>query len=463
MMASIFQSLEIARRAIWASRMGIDVSSHNIANVNTPGYSRQRVNAEAATPMQLIKGQLGLGVNADDISRVRNQLLDLQFRQANHSFGKNQVRENALYQLETVLQEPSEGSIGNLLTDFFSEFSNLATEPDNMTNRNVLLQKALTLTDAFRQKHDRLKELQTSIRQDVESVVAQVNEISRQIGDLNRKISIAESTFGNANDLRDKRDLLLDQLSEFVDVRYNEDDQGNVVVTAGGQAIVTGYETRDLVVETSSDSGEILVKIKGSNQQDLSLKSGKVAGLVEVHNSTIPKLIDRLNELASNLIEEVNRVHRFGKGLPVGNPPASATGLDFFTGTDAASINVSVDIQDNVANIAASLDGTPGNGDVALTIAKLRDRKVLNNHSQSLSDYYNDTIANLGTEIEVARSNRQNQELLKEQIDNQREAVSGVSLDEEMTNLIKYQRSLEASTKIVKVVDEILNTVINMV
>ncbi len=462
-MASIFQSLEIARRAIWASRMGIDVSSHNIANVNTPGYSRQRVNAEAATPMQLIKGQLGLGVNADDISRVRNQLLDLQFRQANHSFGKSQVRENSLYQVETVLQEPSEGSIGNLLTDFFSEFSNLATEPDNMTNRNVLLQKAQTLTDAFHQKYDQLHNLQTSLREDIKSVVNQVNEISREVGDLNRKIAIAESTYGNANDLRDKRDLLLDKLSEFVDVRTHEDDQGNMVVTAGGQAIVTGYESRELVAETLSDSGKIVVKIKGSNQQDLALKSGKIAGLVEVHNSTIPGLLDRLNELASHLIEEVNRVHQFGKGLPVGNPPTSATGLDFFTGTDAASINVSVEIQDNVANIAASLDGTPGNGDVALTIAKLRDRKVLNNNSQSLNDYYNDTIANLGTEIKVAQSNRQNQELLKEQIDNQREAVSGVSLDEEMTNLIKYQRSLEASTKIVKVVDEILNTVINMV
>ncbi|RMF61108.1 MAG: flagellar hook-associated protein FlgK [Calditrichaeota bacterium] len=462
-MPGIFQTLDIARRAIWASRLGIDVTSHNIANVNTPGYSRQLVNFEAASPLQLLKGQLGLGVEADDIRRVRNQLLDLQYRQANQSLGKNQIKENTLYQVETILQEPAENSLGNLLNDFFSEFSNLATEPENMTIRNVLLQKAIALSDGFREKYNRLTETRDSLRSDIENVVNQVNNITREIADLNAKISVAESTMGSANDLRDRRDLLLDQLSEFVNIQYREDSEGQFVVTAGGQSLVTGHDYRELSVETDTETQKLTVTIKGPNDQPLQLRNGRLSGLVEMHNTTIPEIIDRLNTLAGKLIEEVNRVHKFGKGLPVGQPPQSATGLNFFTGSDAASINVSPEIVDNVANIAASIDGSPGNSDVALTIANLRNRKVFNSNAETLTDYYNTTITNLGTDIEVARTNRVNQEKLKDQIQNQRNAESGVSLDEEMTQLIKYQRTMEASARIVRVVDEILNTVINMI
>lgn len=462
-MPSIFQSLNIARRAIWANQMGLDVASHNIANVNTPGYSRQRVNMEAALPMQIVQGQLGTGVDANSVQRIRSQLLDVQFRMTNHSLGQSQVQENLLYQLETVIQEPAENSLGNLISDFFSEFSNLGSEPENTTNRNVLIQKSSALADAFQNKYQRLTEMQKSLRSDIQSNVDQINELSRSIADLNRKIVIGESAGGQANDLRDQRDLLMDKLSELVDIRYSEDSRGNMTISAQGQALVSDSQFRELSVETSSDTKIVTVSIKGSTNLSLNIQSGKLGGLVTTHNQKIPRVIDNLNKMAENLIEEVNRIHQSGVGLPTGDPPVSATGLNFFSGTDAASINVAAEVSENAANIAASLDGSPGNGDVAFAIANLRNKKMFGTRTQTLDEYYNSMVADLGTDIQVARNNRQNQDLLKTQIQNQREAESGVSLDEEMTNLIKHQRSLEAAARVIGVVDDILQTVINMV
>ncbi|NOX36876.1 MAG: flagellar hook-associated protein FlgK [Calditrichaeota bacterium] len=461
-MPGIFQSLDIARRAIWANRLGLDVASHNIANVNTPGYSRQRVQLQSARPLNLVKGQLGLGVKADQIERIRSQLLDLQYRRASHTFGRAEIEENVLLQVETVIQEPAENSIGNLITEFFSEFSRLSSEPENTTIRNTLVQKATTLVETFRGKYESLSEIQKSLRQDGQSMVNQINELIRQIAELNAQISGAEGTGGQANDLRDQRDLLLDKLSEYLDIRYVENDRGIMTVSVEGMMLVGGDKYKPLTLESYNDNGNLKLRIRSNEGQEITIRNGRLGGLLNLHNNTIQKLLDDLNTLARNLIDEVNRIHRKGKGLPVGDPPQSATGLNFFTGTDARSIEISPDIANNVANIAASLDGSVGNGEVALAIANLRNKKIFNGRTETLNDFYSTMVTTLGTEIQVAQDTRFNQQLLRDQIENQRESVSGVSLDEEMTNLIKYQRALEAAAKIVRVVDEVLETVIQM-
>ncbi|RMG63069.1 MAG: flagellar hook-associated protein FlgK [Calditrichaeota bacterium] len=462
-MPGIFQSLDIARRALSASRLGLDVASHNIANVNTPGYSRQQLTLKAALPQNLIQGQLGMGVFVDSISRIRNQLLDFQFRRISHTLGRAEVEENVLLQVETVIQEPSESGIGNLMNEFFSEFSNLASEPENTAIRNSILQKATGLVESFRSKRAQLEDIQLSIRKDVDSVVADINNYARQIADLNQKIVNAEASGGEANDFRDQRDQLLDKLGELVEIRYREDENGNVTVSAAGATLVTNDTARELTVQTDSEHNRLRIVVNGPRGDRVKVESGRLGALLKLHNKALHKLIDRLDKLASTFIEAVNRQHRAGQGLPIGDPPASNSGLDFFVGTDAASIDVAPEIQDNVANIAASRDGTPGNGDVALAIANLRNAKLLEDRSQTLADYYNNTITKLGRHIDQARSTRENQELLREQVQNQREAESGVSLDEEMTQMIKFQRSLEASAKVIKVVDDILETLVNLV
>lgn len=462
-MPGIFQSLDIARRAIWASRLGMDVTSHNIANVNTPGYSRQRVENRAANPLQLPQGQLGLGVRSGDIVRVRSNLLDNQFRQNAFVLGKATIQESLFTQVESIFQEPSEAGIANLMTEFFSEFSNLAANPENSAIRNTVRQKAVALTDSFNQKNEQLNLMRHSIRKEAGAAINQVNEITRQIADLNRQITTAEAGSGKANDLRDRRDLLLDRLAEYVNVSYSENSRGQISVNAEGMSLVSGDKARQLSLITGKNGKYLHLQVENGSGRSQSMNYGKLGGLLEMVNNTLPNLQDRLDNLAKNLAEEVNRLHAAGKGLPTGEPPTASTGVDFFSGSGAGTIRVSDEIMEDLSRIAASGDGTPGNGDVATAIANLRNQKILGGGNQTLNEYYTTLVNDLGIKIQKAQNTADSQELLKNQIMNQRESVSGVSLDEEMTNLIKFQRSFEAAAKIVQTVDEVMETMINMV
>ncbi|MEJ2635661.1 MAG: flagellar hook-associated protein FlgK, partial [Calditrichia bacterium] len=445
------------------SRLGMDITSHNIANVNTPGFSRQRVENKAAYPMQLPQGQLGLGVRSEQIVRVRDGLLDAQYRQTSFSLGNATVKENLYTQLESIMQEPDETGIGNLMTDFFSEFSNLAADPENTAIRSTLRQKAISLVDAFHRKDEQLASMQESIRNDTLSAVDQVNQLTGQIADLNRQITTAEISTGKANDLRDQRDLLLDKLSEYVKITYTEDQRGQLTVNTEGMNLVSGVEAKAISAKTINDGVQIRLQLMDSNGKTADVQYGRLGGMLEMYNKTIPGMLDKLDTLSSNLVTEVNRLHSAGQRLPVGDPPTPSAGIDFFTGTDAGTINISREIMDDVSNIASSVDGTPGNGEVAIAISNIRNQKMFNGGSQTLDDFYTGAINSLGIEIQKSQNTRQSQELLQQQISNQRDAASGVSLDEEMTNLIKYQRSFEAAAKVVGAVDEMMQTIINMV
>lgn len=462
-MPGIFQSLDIARRAIWASRLGMDVTSHNIANVNTPGYSRQRVNFRAAPPLQLPQGQLGLGVSTGDIERVRSRLVDSQFRQTAFSLGNATVKESLYTQLEAVIQEPSENSIGSLMTEFFSGFSSLAADPENTTIRDTIRQKATALVDTFHNKTEQLNSMKSSVSQEVTAAVDEINGMLEQIATLNGQISSAEAGSGTANDLRDRRDMLLDRLSEYMKISYSETGQGSVNVSAEGISLVGGTRANKLTVQTQSDGNRLKILVSGPTGNGRELRYGRLGGLLEMYNHVLPDIQEHLDTLAGTLATEVNRLHAAGKGLAQGDPPTASSNINFFAGNSAATLQVDPEIMDNLANIAASSDGTPGNGDVATAIANMRNEKLFNGRTQTLDDYYTNMVHNLGVEIDRAQSTRNSQELMRDQLQNQREAASGVSLDEEMTNLIKYQRSFEAAAKVVKAVDDIMQTVINMV
>lgn len=462
-MPGIFQSLDIARRAIWASRLGMDVTSHNIANVNTEGYSRQRVSFRTANPLQLPQGQLGLGVGVGDVIRVRNRMLDQQYRQTSFTLGNAQIKESVYSQIEAIIQEPSENALGSLMNEFFEGFSDLAADPENATIRDTVRQKAIALVDSFQGKTNQLNSMKQSLENDLRATVDEVNEIIHQIGILNRQIVSAEAGGGSANDMRDRRDLLLDRLSEYIKISYSENTRGAVSVTAEGVNLVSGTKVNELSVEKIGDGNDTKLQIKSSNGKAISVRYGKLGGLLEMRNEVVPGIQNDLDTLAQTLITEVNRIHASGHTLPEGDPPTTRTGIQFFSGNNAATISLSPDILDSVNNIAVSADGTPGNGEVALSIANLRTQKVLAGRTQTLDDYYTTMVHSLGVEIERAQNTRESQELLKDQIMNQREAESGVSLDEEMTHLIQYQRSFEAAAKVVKVVDEMMATVINMI
>jgi len=323
-MSSVLQALNSARKAIWANQLGMDTTSHNIANVNTLGYTRQRVITSASDPLTLPEGQLGLGVTVESIERVRNFLLDQRFREVNDKFGYLSLKEEVFSRVEIILQEPSENAIGSLMNDFFLEFSNLAADPENVAIRNTIIQKSQLLVDSFRSKYEQLNSLQNSLKQDAINSVKIINDILNQIADLNGKISTVEDGIIKANDLRDKRDLLLDRLSKFFKINVIEDDLGNVTVAAEGLNLVSGTQANKFLVDTVSNNGEQQLIIRTSSGNEAVFKYGKMGGIFEMYNQKVVELKENLDNLAQALIENVNNLHVSGKGLPTGNPPRSS-------------------------------------------------------------------------------------------------------------------------------------------
>jgi flagellar hook-associated protein 1 FlgK len=462
-MPGLFQSLDIARRALWASQLGMDVTSHNIANVNTLGYSRQRVNNSTVTPLDLPQGQLGLGVKVEDIVRIRNNFLDTQYREAHDKFGYANVKETIYIQLESILQEPGETSISSLMDQFFLEFTNLAADPENMATRNTIREKAKSLVEGFRTKYGQLKSLTNSIKNDVNATISQINEISQQIANLNKQIVSAEAGKGHANDLRDKRDRLLDSLSEYLKINVSEGKQGQVTVSAEGLSLVSGEMFQKISLEVNQTGDHIQLSVSNEAGKENNFKYGKLGGLLEMANRQIPEIEAKLNTLVYKISDHVNNIHSAGQTLPVGNPPTINKGINFFVGTSMVDFDLSAEVQENLANIAASGNGKASNGDAALSIGNIRNNKLLNGGQNTFSEYYSGIIQTISFDMNNTSNTRSGQELLLSQVENQRQSESGVSLDEEMTHLIQFQRSYEAAAKVIQAIDEMMETLVNIV
>jgi len=459
-MASTGKILDIARQALSAQQAALNTTGHNIANVNTPGYSRQRVIMEANKPTKTGWGFYGNGVSINTIERMRNSYLDSEIRNEKQEMGSWAYREMVYTELESVFNEPSDNSLGQNIRDFWDGWGTLANDPESASAREVVRQNGSTLASTFHNIYSRIQNLQQNMNQDMETLVVDVNSILHQIGDLNTKISSLESGSATANDYRDKRDLLFTQLSELVAVNGAEGKNGMLTITLGGKIMLE----RDSVNEIKADNkaaGDISVTVPvwSSDNRTVQVSSGRMKGLLDMRDGVIPDMLASLDELANTFVSQVNAVHETGYGAD-GN-----TGRSFFNinTTGAKDIALSNDVLESLSYIAASDDGQIGDGNNALTIARLSEEKVLSGNSATTEDYYAGLMGNLGVKSAEARSMTANQELLVEQIEVQQSSYSGVSLDEEMTNLIKYQHAYEAAARLVRSVDEMMQTVIEMV
>lgn len=463
-MAGILQSLEIARKALWASRTGLDVTSNNIANVNTPGYSRQRVELVPSTPVNLGFGPVGTGVLAKKITRARISLIDNNIREAKSENGFHQARETVLKQLDGILNEPGENGLSSIIQDFFSEWSNLANQPEDASARQVLLQKGIRLSNAFKDTTNRLYSMKQGIELQLRTDLEEVNHILHNLADLNRRIVSTEVGGSQANNLRDERDLLLDKLSSFGKVQAVEDSRGSVNVSLEGVTVVSGTDYQKLNYRIVGETGEekkLEIYLEQSGKS-FRIAGGKLGGYLNQFNELLPDLQSRLDLMASTIIKETNRIHEKSYGLPQGNPPVASTGISFFSGGSAATIAVNQQIVQDINKIAVSVTGEPGDAEAAYAISNIVNQKLFGNHTQTIGEFYQSVITNLGFEIEKSESTLFQSELVINQLENQRDAVSGVNLDEEMINLTRFQRAFEAASRVVKTVDEMMQTIINM-
>lgn len=456
-MSGLIGILDIGKRALMTYRLAMNITGHNVANANTPGFSRQRPILTTTLPIDFHPGQLGTGVKVDKIQRMRDQFLDLQVRKETSSVGQWEKRQKFLEEVETIFNEPSESSLNNALSDFWNSWQDLANDPENMATRVSVREKAQLLCNTFHRLRSKLGTVQGDINQSIAGRVEQINSLAERIAKLNGQIVRIEIRGENANDLRDQRDLLIDQLSKITDISTVELEDGSVTISIAGNSLVERVNTVTLGTSVRSSAyGAVLDVSYGKSGQILNFTDGELRGLMDLRDEVIPEYLGDLDVFASALMGRINFLHSAGYGLD-----GSTTGLNFFSGSDASDIGVDQVIQQDVSLIAASSDGSPGNGSNALAISDLANQLTMNGCSATFGDFYQSMMGNLGILSQEASQNYTNTTLLQTQLENHRQSVCGVSLDEEMTNMINYQHSFEAAARIISTVDEMMNTIIN--
>ncbi len=319
------RSLEIGVRAIRAQREALHTIGHNIANVNTPGYSRQRAILTTTLP----SGSMGTGVKVAVIERIRHGVTDFYIRKETPTFNQWKAKFEVLEQVEVLFNEPSEAGISNTLGEFWDAWADLGNNPENAAVRANLREQTRTLCESLSGLYGILKDLQTNIDQQIEAEVEGLNSVTQQIGDLNQQIERIElGGRETANDLRDSRDYLLDGLSETINFTYKETDDSIIRISIFGQLLVSKSKIAEIMTE-SGENGYLDIKWKDTGESVV-IADGKLRGLIDARDQIIPEFLDSLDNLTSSLIEEVNYLHQRGMGL---NGDREIAGWKDFTGT----------------------------------------------------------------------------------------------------------------------------------
>ena len=465
-MAGLFDTLSLGARSLSTYRQAIDTTGHNLANVNTPGYTRQRLLIEATTADGGAWGPIGNGSEAAQIQRLQSQSAVKQLQTEASVEGSLSVKHDALQQALVFLQENIDrngGSgtntkgISQGLADFFAAAQSLAGSPGSTAERELLLKTAQELATKFNTVDSRLASVQQGLSDRVTAEVGQVNTLTAEIAKLNEAIISEEAlSSGYANDLRDTRQLKVEALSKLVKVETAEQENGALNVTVGGNLLVDGREVTNTLETFDPGDGNILVRVNGQTDA-LNLTGGSIHGAISVRDGEVENLRSQINSLAQTFISEVNAVHNTGYGMD------GTTGANFFTGTDASDIAVNGALLNNPRLLqVAGVPGEVGDNTVANAIASLSTKTHGALGGLSFSNKQAQTVASFGQEVASAANELADQKTISQFVRNQRDSISGVSIDEEMTNLIMFQNAFQASARFISVTDEMLATIIDM-
>jgi flagellar hook-associated protein 1 FlgK len=450
--------LEIGKSALLAEQLMLNITGNNIANVNTPGYSRQRPILSTNLSLKLPFGMVGTGVDAIGVQQYRSVFVDQQYRVENQKLGKLSLMNQSWQQVESIFTEPQDTSLSANLDQFWTSWQDLANDPTSDAARTAVREQGSILVNSFHHLSQQLSDFRKSLDTDITSLVDQVNSMSTELAQLNQSISSAELGGTKANDLRDKRDYIIDQLSQLVDVSVTEKPTGDVTVYLGSMALVDGSSHLDLATRVENEDSIVkhVVFLKGTGT-NLENTGGKLEGLIEARDIVAVDQQNKLDILANGLAKAVNQVHNAGYGAN------GTTGIDFFSSetTGAADIELDGRILQDTGLIAAGGINSSGDNSVALAIAGLKDQSTLKGGQSTFNDYYNSIIGEIGLKSKESDDLQKNQEALLAQLDNSKQSVEGVSLDEEMANMIQYQHAYEAAARLISTMDSILDTLIN--
>lgn len=457
--------LETLLRALQTQQRAIDVANHNIANQLTPGYSRQVAMLGTTPPYTLPTlsapkvGQLGTGVTVMSIQRIREGFLDVQYRTQAEQLGNATAQAEVYRFLETIFNEPDPSGVAAALDGFWHAWQEVVSRPEDVPTRTALVESSQTLANRINGVRNQVAQQRDITAQKIAVEVERINQIGHRIASLNAQISGVLGAGQQPNDLMDARDLLLDELSQFAGATTVVTPDGAINVYYHGRALVDRSRFEAIRLSQDAVTGELGV-VWSSDGTAVKLGTGSVSGYLEMYNVILPRITADVEAFRDTLVNEVNAIHQTGYGLT--DPGPTPPGRDFFEVLANGDIRVIPALIDDPSLIATSaLPDTPGNSDVALAIANLREALTMDSGTTTINGFYRALVARIGSEAQRVESAKENSTTLAQSIDRQRMAVSGVSLDEEAVNLIKYQHAYQAAARAMTVVDEMLDQLIN--
>jgi len=464
-MPDMTSGIQTALSALLANSQEIQIIEHNVANVNTPGYHKQEGILATAQPKSIYGsaagqagGQMGQGVTIAAIQRYSNNFLDTRYRTATGETNDWNARSQVLTQLEITLNETSGTGLTAQLDKFWAGWASLANDPTSQSARTTLMDQASALVSAFNSRSQQMSQLRSDQNQAISSQVDLINSAASQVAGLNQEIVRITALGQQPNDLLDKRDTLLDSLSGAAGAVSIPQANGSVIVSIGGHVLVSAGGA--IPLNTAPDPAQPgLLQVMWKDNQALDAPSGTLKGLFYARDQVIPAQLGALNQLAGQVAVSINAIHR------TGTAPNGANTLDFFdsaslaAGGEAATLKLNPALDD--ASIAtASAAGQPGNSDIASQIAALTSAPLMGG-TTTLNDFINHQVTSLATDLQRAQTNSSHNNLIQRTLTTQRYSENGVSLDEEATNLIKFQRAYEAAARLMTTYDSLLNTIIN--
>lgn len=481
--------LGIGQTGLAAAKKQMATTAHNISNVNTEGYTRQRADLQANRPIGSGNVVLGTGVDVSSVKRIHDELVDKKLVAATSEHSFHEERSFHLGQIEEIFNEANGEGLNKVLNNFFNAFRELSTSPDNESLKSVLRDKAQMVTQDFRRISSRLEDIEGNLEGRLRLYVGDINSLLENVANLNVKVAELEVAGGEAGDLRDQRDVAIKNLSEYFELETFVNERNQYVVNvAGAGPIVAGGTTQKLEAtigrkddSTGKSDNQLYVYFANKTAYNLAdkFKKGKMQGIVETHQKEIKSTRDSIDDIAYNLIMATNTLHRKGYintvlpldengQLNTGNFKA-ITGIDFFqepsekTGA-ASTIDLSSLVKEDPIYIAAAAaPNSPGDNRVALSISKLQHERMFNNNTSSFEDEYLKNVGGLGLASAKSKINTDQSEGIIAQIKTLRDRVSGVSLDEEATNMMQYQQAYQASAKVIKASDDMFNSLLTLI
>ncbi len=456
-MGSLFGALGVALTGLEAARGAVDITGNNIANVNTPGYSREEVNLVENPTVQVGNLVFGTGVSLGQTTSVRDSLLDQRIDQENQSASQLNAFLGPMDQVQTLFNETAGSGLEAPLTDFFNSLTQLATDPANSTYREGVITAGQDLASDFQQDSSSLQSLQSNADLSVVQAVDQVNQLTQQIASLNVQISNLEGVGQDAGSDIDQQTQLVNQLSGLIGITQTDAGDGSLTIaTTGGAALVDAGSSFALTTAVNPNTTFHDVYANGTDITS-AITGGSLGGEIQARDQAIPGILNQLDTLAYNIETSVNTQSTAGYDAN-GNH-----GVNFFTqptSVAGAASSIAVAISDPNL-VAASSDGTVGSNGNAQALANLQNQTIVD--GQTPLNYYSNFVFQIGNQVSQAQTEQTAVGLVQQQLTDQQGAVSGVSLDEEAVNLIQYQGAYEASANVVNIVNDLLTTTEDMI